>query len=69
MKAGELGPLPQAAANAGFQGIYIDRFAYPDNGVAIIDEVAAFTDTSPIESSDKRMVFFPMSQRRGAARE
>ncbi len=64
LDAGALGPIPQAAATAGFQGIYIDRFGYPDNGVAIVEEVAAFTNASPLESSDKRMVFFPTFQRR-----
>jgi phosphoglycerol transferase len=47
-------------ANAGFSGIYIDRFGYPDHGAHIEAEIRRLLSTDPIVSDDGRFVFYDL---------
>jgi phosphoglycerol transferase len=74
--------MMQRLAAAGFSGIYIDRFGYPDAGREIESGIRRYVTTDPIVSRDARFVFFdiralqipaaphflPMSARRRDAR-
>jgi phosphoglycerol transferase len=46
--------------NAGFSGIYIDRFGYPDNGTQIEKTLQQQLQTSPITSSNNRLSFWKL---------
>ncbi|HUO04676.1 MAG TPA: zinc-ribbon domain-containing protein [Candidatus Binataceae bacterium] len=45
-------------AFAGFEGIYIDRYGYPDNGADLEKGLTTVLNEQPIVSSDKRLAFF-----------
>ncbi len=58
-------PLSQQIAEIsllGFNGIYIDRFGYADNGADIVAKIAALLEETPIESDNKRLVFFTLKK-------
>jgi len=42
----------------GFVGIWVDRYGYADDGVAIVAQLKAATGVEPIESGDGRYVFY-----------
>jgi hypothetical protein len=57
-------PLPEMVETivlAQFEGIYIDRFAYPDNGVQLESDLAALLETKPFVSIEGRLSFFNLS--------
>ena len=49
---------PAEARAAGYAGIEIDRFGYPDNGAAIEAQVRQASRGQPIVSSNGRLVFY-----------
>jgi hypothetical protein len=49
-----------AAAAAGFAGLYIDRFGYADRGAAVEKEVRAGLGAKPLVSGDGRHSFFDL---------
>jgi phosphoglycerol transferase len=57
-------PLPEmvaAAALAGFDGIYVDRFGYADDGARLEGELTALTETKPLVSNNERLSFFTLA--------
>ena len=50
------------ASLSGFGGIYLDRFGYPDGGPELETKLSRILAASPLVSSDKRLVFFSMSE-------
>lgn len=46
---------------AGFDGAYVDRFAYPDNGMAIEGELAKISGSTPVISRNQRLSFFDLT--------
>src|SRR5213078_1980225 len=60
--------LPAVAA-AGFDGIWIDRFAYKDDARALERQIGEILGQRPITSSDGRLSFFGLrAYRRSLAR-
>lgn len=62
------------AIEAGFDGIEIDRFGYPDDARAVEGEIASRLGTDPIVSADQRLAFYDagavarsLREKRGAA--
>ncbi|WP_156043300.1 hypothetical protein [Paenibacillus sp. UNC451MF] len=54
-------PMPEMVNHliyAGFQGIYIDRFGYKDNGEKIESELQNILHVTPIISDDQRLTYF-----------
>lgn len=47
-------------AVAGFAGIYVDRFGYPDRGAEIEKKLTKLLDSQPMESPNKRLLFFDL---------
>lgn len=45
----------------GFNGIWVDTWAYEDDGVAVLTEVERLTATAPIFSSEGRFAFFDLT--------
>jgi phosphoglycerol transferase len=45
---------------AGFKAIYIDRFGYSDDGQYICGRLSALLGQAPIESADRRLVFYKL---------
>ena len=61
--ASQLGAKPlslvvPAVAASGFEGIYIDRFGYADDGRATEAEIARIVGADPLVSPSGRAVFF-----------
>lgn len=50
-----------ALAEAGFDGIYLDRYAYLDRAVTLEAELAALLGTAILESDNKRFSFLSMT--------
>jgi phosphoglycerol transferase len=48
----------KAITTMGFDGIYIDRWGYADNGAAVEFEIRGATGLEPMVSQDDRLVFF-----------
>jgi phosphoglycerol transferase len=53
--------LAQALAFEGFNGLYIDRFGYEDNGAAIEAEFSKILQAKPLNSPDGRLLFFNLT--------
>ena len=53
--------LVQALAFGGFNGLYVDRFGYEDNGVAMEAELSKILQAKPLSSPDGRFLFFNLS--------
>ena len=54
-------PLPQMVervTQAGFSGIYLDRFGYEDQGKNIEEQLSAILNTQPLVSQDQRLSFY-----------
>ena len=65
-------PLPELVETltlAGFSGIYVDRFGYADQGAEMEAALSKLLRIEPIESGDRRLVFFNLSGAVGRARE
>ncbi len=56
------GELVSALRKAGFAGIWVDRFGYPDGGAAVVDGLRAATGVEPLVSDDKRHLFFSLTR-------
>jgi hypothetical protein len=62
-------PLPDTLpilSAVGFEGVYLDRFGYPDNGAAAEAELRGLLGVTPVASGDGRLLFFdlrPYSER------
>lgn len=54
--------LVQDVSVVGFQGIYLDRYGYDDNGRSIVAEISALTQSQPTEDQNGRYVFFPLQK-------
>jgi phosphoglycerol transferase len=52
----------RAIALMGFDGLYVDRFGFADNGAVLESEVEAATGIEPIVSSDNRLAFFNIEE-------
>jgi hypothetical protein len=52
--------LAPSIAAAGFDGVYVDRFAYPDFGAALETELQLVVGSAPLASSDQRFSFFDL---------
>jgi phosphoglycerol transferase len=55
-----IGETVKSLAIAGFNGIYVDRYGYEDNGQEIETKLAMMTDSIPIVSEDGRLSFFSL---------
>lgn len=58
-------PVPaflETLAFTGFNGVYVDRHGYEDNGAAIERELSSSLGVAPITSNSGRFSFFPMLQ-------
>jgi phosphoglycerol transferase len=51
-----------AIALMGFDGLYIDRYGYPDGAAALQTELEDATETRPTVSADDRMLFFNIAE-------
>ena len=51
----------ETIALAGFVGIYLDRFGYPDRGAEIDGKLSTLLDKQPIISDNNRLIFYDMS--------
>jgi phosphoglycerol transferase len=47
---------------AGFQGIYVDKFGYKDNAVSLATDLAKVLRTTRVEDSTHRFLFYPLSK-------
>lgn len=57
--------LPAVSA-VGFDGVYVDRLGYADNGKRTVGQLTSTLHIQPLESGDKRYAFFdlrPYNQR------
>jgi hypothetical protein len=52
--------LVPAIAAAGFDGIYVDRFAYPDFAAGLEPELQQVAGSTPLVSADDRFSFFDL---------
>jgi hypothetical protein len=48
----------ETISRAGFSGIYVDRYGYPDNGAELERHLRDLLKTNPIASYDNKLVFF-----------
>jgi phosphoglycerol transferase len=53
-----LGRVLPAVSSVGFEGIYVDGAGYDDEGVAVRRELRKMLGVEPLESADKRFLFF-----------
>jgi phosphoglycerol transferase len=54
--------LVRQLSRASFDGIYVDRFGYTDDARDVVARLEKILETKPLESADKRMVFFNMAE-------
>jgi phosphoglycerol transferase len=52
----------------GFEGIYVDRFGYEDNGAALEAELSKLLQTDPLRSQNGRLLFFNLAPYRDRLR-
>ena len=50
--------MVRAVTAAGYDGIYVDRYGYPDGGAALQAELRATLHTEPVVSPNNRLFFF-----------
>lgn len=50
--------MVEALQRAGFHGIYLDRYGYPDQGAEMETGLSMLLHTSPLISANQRLVFF-----------
>jgi phosphoglycerol transferase len=53
--------MVEAIALAGFNGIYVDRFGYPDNAAKLEADLASLLGTAPVVSKNARLSFFNLA--------
>lgn len=49
-----------AAVAAGFDGVYVDRAAYPDAALGLEEELRQILQVAPLVSPDRRLVFYDL---------
>ncbi len=54
--------MVKTLALAGFGGIYLDRYGYPDRGMKIEAELSNLLHTNPIVSPNQRLTFFNLAK-------
>jgi phosphoglycerol transferase len=52
--------MARTLIDAGFSGIYLDRFGYEDHGADLEDQFTRVLGTRPIVSDNERLVYFPL---------
>ncbi|MFX3632169.1 MAG: hypothetical protein ACE3L7_08840 [Candidatus Pristimantibacillus sp.] len=52
----------EALSLAKFEGIYLDRFGYPDNDTTVEDEIVSITKAEPLVSKNERWVFIDLKE-------
>ena len=52
--------MVESAVLAGYQGIYVDRFGYKDGAAGLEGSLRALLETTPLESSDRRLAFYDL---------
>jgi hypothetical protein len=50
--------IAAAATAAGFDGVYVDRAAYPDGGLSLEEELRQVLQVEPLVSGDQRLSFY-----------
>ena len=60
--------LVKSIVFAGFEGIYVDRFGYDDNGKAIETELTKLLQTEPLRSQNGRLLFYNLAGYRARLR-
>lgn len=55
-----LAKVVSAVSAVGFSGVYLDRRGYDDNGAKVVRELKRSLGALPIESRDRRFVFFSL---------
>ncbi|CAH1208501.1 hypothetical protein PAECIP111891_03231 [Paenibacillus allorhizoplanae] len=58
--------LLEIIVTAGFEGLYIDRFGYEDNGDGLEKKIKEITNISPLESGNHRLAFYDLSNLRNS---
>lgn len=58
----EIDEILEEITIVGFDGIYIDRFAFEDDAALIISNLEKILGTQPLISDNQRLVYFDMSQ-------
>lgn len=69
LAARSMDELVEALAHAGFAGIYLDRFAFLDNGAYVESELTRLVAGAPLVSNDQRYVFYDLMPQREALRQ
>ncbi len=57
-----LSELVEVLGAAGFHGIYLDRYGYPDQSAELEAGLSTLLHTRPIVSPNQRLVFFPLAK-------
>lgn len=57
-----LNEMVNTLALAGFNGIYLDRYGYVDEGAEIESKLANILETKPLISSNNRLAFYSMTE-------
>jgi phosphoglycerol transferase len=63
-----VGQLAEALSLAGFAGVYVDRYAYPDMAAHLESELSGVLDAAPLVSANGRLSFFPLARYTGRLR-
>ncbi|MGG1553524.1 hypothetical protein [Paenibacillus ferrarius] len=59
----------ETIVTAGFEGLYIDRFGYEDNGDSLEKKIKEITKMSPVESENNRLAFYDLSNLRNSIKK
>ena len=62
LSAKPMSAVVPAVSAVGFAGIYVDRFGYQDDGRSVENQLTKILGTRPIESDDKRLLFFELHE-------
>ena len=55
----------EAIFQTGFQGLWIDRNAYPDHAASLETQLAYLLHTAPLVSANQRLAFFDLTHDNG----
>ena len=58
------GEMVNSVKDAGFAGIYVDRFGYSDNAAALESQLRTVLPSEPVSERTGRYLFFPIAQAR-----
>lgn len=62
MAAKPIGDMVEALTLAGFSGIYVDRFGYPDSGQSFENKLSDLLQVRPLVSANGRLAFYNLSE-------